>query len=363
MDNTPDPAPSDGARAIARHGPIPTLDQLHALISVEHGQVRPSDVTLYGMVRDELFNLPAFFHYYRSLGVDQFLIFDDGSTDGSREFLIQQPDCAVLTSDVRYGDEIAVCYPDGAVRNFRWGLVLKSAIPRLFLDDQFAVYADADEFIILPAPIATLRELFDALRRRKAVCAFANLVEFYPNNIQDLEGDPNPRSFDDMIRLYPYFDGVPLNEIVPGAQPQAVAISASTRLFRHYRMRERRSWLDRLLLRPKPVKRMRRQTDTIKTPIVRWRPDVWLEGSHYANLAPSSDIVLATAHFKFTHDLSRRIESAVEWNSYAQDSGAYHAYKALLDAMSRVRGDFTYGKSVAYQGPTQLEALGLVQYR
>ena len=46
---------------------------------------------LYALCWNEGRMLPYFFRHYRSL-VERFFIFDDGSTDGSLEFLRAQPD-------------------------------------------------------------------------------------------------------------------------------------------------------------------------------------------------------------------------------------------------------------------------------
>ncbi len=49
------------------------------------------------LAHNELLILPEFLRHYREIGVDRFLIVDDRSTDGSIEFLREQPDVIIFT--------------------------------------------------------------------------------------------------------------------------------------------------------------------------------------------------------------------------------------------------------------------------
>src|SRR5579871_222638 len=69
--------------------PITISAQSHVVLSV---------------VRNESLRLPYLLTHYRRLGFDRFIFVDNGSTDGTTELLLQQPDCAVVHTKDRFGD-------------------------------------------------------------------------------------------------------------------------------------------------------------------------------------------------------------------------------------------------------------------
>jgi len=229
---------------------LKTLDDLAGHIVVHSGSVSDVDVNLCAIVRDEMFNMPAFFDHYRSLGVRQFLVLDYHSGDGTREFLCEQPDCVVLTSRLRFGDMVDAVYPDGKKVRRRWGTVAKSIIPRTYLHDKYALYVDADEFLILPERVGDLTTAFAILAAHDIDAVAAHLVEFYPKAAVDLEREVSPKTFAEMIDLYPYFDARPLIEVPRGEYPRNLRRSASNRLFR-----QNRTWFSRLQRRLRPKKK------------------------------------------------------------------------------------------------------------
>jgi len=336
---------------------------LAARLVIEHGSARPGKITLYSIMRNERFFLDAFFDHYRALGVEQFLILDDGSSDGSVEFFRAQPDCVLFSSDLKYGTDIAVKMPDGRVRRDRAGVIFKRVIPETFCQDNYAIYADADEFLVLPPEVSSLAALFAALHRRSIDCIVASLVEFYPASLSDLNGSPHPRSFSDLVDLYPFFDGVPLVKFRPGIPPKRINGSASKRLFARHGITLARApsrfapqWLNRRLP-GRPGK-----SATMKTPIVRWREGVWISDTHRSNVKPSDDILVALAHFKFTHKLAQKTKEAIRLRSYAGKSEKYELYAELMARMWDADEGFAGPDSTRYTGPADFAMFGLVKW-
>jgi hypothetical protein len=79
-------------------------------------------------VRDEMLRLPTTLDHYRKIGVGRFLVVDNGSADGTKEFLLDQPDCHVFVthnsySEAGYGIEWQHCLLDEYGTN-HWCLVV-----------------------------------------------------------------------------------------------------------------------------------------------------------------------------------------------------------------------------------------------
>ena len=58
--------------------------------------IAPDHILLFSTLRNERIRLPYFLRYYRNLGVNHFLIVDNDSDDGSREYLQAQPDVSLV---------------------------------------------------------------------------------------------------------------------------------------------------------------------------------------------------------------------------------------------------------------------------
>ena len=215
---------------------IPEADS-SSNVRIESGRFRDAEVNLYAIVRDEMFFLDAFLDHYRQLGVDQFLILDDSSSDGTREFLSDQADCLVLSSDLGFGDPVAAGGEDGA-RITRAGTLLKKIIPQKYLKNKYAVYADADEFLILPEGIDDIRTAIRILERDRIACVAASLIDFYPQGLVDLDRSIRARSFSELLERYPYYDATSLVELVADDWPKPLGEGASKRLFREHGIKD-----------------------------------------------------------------------------------------------------------------------------
>ena len=64
--------------------------------------LRTEPILLFSCLRNEKVRLPYFLQYYRDLGVDHFLIVDNDSDDGSRDYLARQPDVSLWTTKGSY---------------------------------------------------------------------------------------------------------------------------------------------------------------------------------------------------------------------------------------------------------------------
>jgi Glycosyl transferase family 2 len=79
----------------------------YALVRIDTRTISdiPGEVLTFMNVRNELLRLPQTLDHYRTIGVSRFFVTDNGSTEGTKEFLLTQPDCHVfVTSQLHVAD-------------------------------------------------------------------------------------------------------------------------------------------------------------------------------------------------------------------------------------------------------------------
>ena len=328
---------------------------------IVHGELRDVPVSAFAIVKDEMYYLRSFLDHHRKLGVDQFIILDDQSSDGTREFLVAQHDCLVLGSPFKFGERVPEPWSG---REQRAGIVFKTMIPQQFLGNRYALYLDADEYLVLPPGVGSVGALFEILARNDVQSVAANLIDFFPGSVAEMDVPRSLPTSEEMLGAHPYFDAVQLlSWHADETEPRENLENASTRLFREHkvkavpgRMAGAPRWFNRLMPYKYPT------TTVLKTPIVRWSPGVAYVNSHYANVPPARNVLLGLAHCKFTYDLSRRTNYALASKAYVRGSRKYQWYEELLDSMRRGKGSFLGPKTRRYQGPADLADAGLIQF-
>lgn len=334
------------------------------LTRIESGAVDSSKLTLFSIMRNEMGFLPAFLAHYRAVGFEQFLIFDDGSDDGSGAYLEAQPDVVVVRANWSFGHPIRYRDPDGAVYDERFGTFLKIALPHLFFDRAYVAYVDADEFLFLPPGVPSIAEVVERLAQEGAPSAISTVVEFFPEDVAGLSG-ALPQSFDALLATYPYFQAEPLVHLRPGDQPELLGKSKTARLFKAFGVEPKveRKGLQRLYMSSKAKKAQQFQkSPRHKTPLVLRSAESRLTGSHYANLPPSETVLLTIAHFVFTAQFADKIARASAWGAHANGAAKYRYYAELLGRMQAEGGSFLDENSVRYEDAQQLIDHGLMAY-
>jgi len=130
--------------------------------------VTNGDVLAFTTLRNERGRLPYFFKYYRGLGIGHFFMVDNGSDDGTLEYLRAQPDVSLWRSDKSY-------------KRSRFGVDWLNWLQRKFAHGHWSLVVDVDEFFIYPfcdtRPISALTDWLDA----SSIKSFgAMLVDMYP---------------------------------------------------------------------------------------------------------------------------------------------------------------------------------------
>ncbi|AZL59229.1 glycosyltransferase family 2 protein [Tabrizicola piscis] len=131
-------------------------------------QVRPQPILLFSTIRNERVRLPFFLEYYRKIGVDHFLIVDNASDDGTREYLAEQPDVSLWTTGAGY-------------KQSRFGMDWMMHLLRRYGTGNWCLTVDVDEFLVYPfCETRPLRALTDWLDSAGARSFSAMLLDMYP---------------------------------------------------------------------------------------------------------------------------------------------------------------------------------------
>ena len=131
-------------------------------------QTTPRDVLLLATLRNERVRLPYLLKYYRDLGVGHFLFVDNGSDDGSAQYLAAQPDVSVWTTQASY-------------KASRFGMDWMNALLSRYAHGRWALVVDVDEFFVYPfCDTRPLRALTDWLDDAGLRSFGTLLLDMYP---------------------------------------------------------------------------------------------------------------------------------------------------------------------------------------
>lgn len=130
--------------------------------------INPGDLLLFSTLRNERIRLPFFLEYYRAQGINHFLIVDNGSDDGSREYLAAQPDVSLWHTKASY-------------KRARYGVDWLNWLALKHAHGHWALTVDPDEFLIYPfCDTRPLRALTDWLDASSIKSFSAMLLDMYP---------------------------------------------------------------------------------------------------------------------------------------------------------------------------------------
>lgn len=137
------------------------------------GEIRRHDILAFSTLRNERVRLPYFLDYYRRMGVNRFLMVDNGSDDGSAEYLAEQPDVSVWVTQASY-----------KASNF--GVDWLNGLKRRYAHGHWVLVVDPDEFLVYPyCDSRPLRALTDWLDASSIRSLSAMLLDMYPRGPVD----------------------------------------------------------------------------------------------------------------------------------------------------------------------------------
>ncbi len=296
------------------------------------GQIGGDDVLLFCTLRNERVRLPYFLKYYRKLGIEHFLFVDNGSDDGSLEYLREQPDVSVWTTTKSY-------------RRSRFGVDWLNWLQRKYAHGHWTLVVDVDEFFVYPfcdtRPIQALTDWLDGSGLRSFG---AMLLDMYPKGPIDAQ---------------PYCEGQDPFEIASWFDSGNYTIRPNRRY--------RNLWIQggpraRMFFADRPEE----APSLNKIPLVKWdRSYVYATSTH--TLFPRDLNMVFDAqggekasgmllHAKFLDTFLTRTEEEIARNQHYKNSREYRAYK---QKMGEDR-DMWCKWSERYINWRQLEILGLL---
>jgi hypothetical protein len=296
------------------------------------GTLRPAPILVFSTIRNERVRLPFFLDYYRKLGVDHFLIIDNGSDDGSRAYLEAQADVSLWSAGAGY-------------RQSRFGMDWLMHLLRRHGTDNWCLTVDVDEFLVYPfCETRPLRALTDWLDGAGVRAFSAMLLDMYPKGA---------------MHRHPYREGQNPFEIAQYFDSGNYSI--------------RRNWpYQNLWIQGGPRARLffadqpKRAPAMNKIPLVKWdRSYAYVSSTHMMlprglNLAyeaaggekPSGCLL----HAKFLDTFALKAEEELQRGQHYAES---HEYRAYREGVEKER-DLWCNWSEKYINWRQLETLGLM---
>jgi hypothetical protein len=286
-------------------------------------ELSDDDIVVVSCMRNEGQRLPYFLDYYRRLGVTRFLLVDNDSDDGTREYLAEQP-------DVEY------FWTNGSYRGSSAGRLWLQELADTYATDRWVISVDVDELLVFPGSEAIgLRELCAYFDDNQHEGMFTVMLDMYSD--RPLSQTRYVRG-EDFLDACPYFE-TDTYTIAPGANPPFLSIFGGPR--------DRLFHAD-IATGRKPMMK--------KIPLVRWREGFsYIFSTHSHRFVQLSDVTGTLMHFKFFSTFQELAEVEAERGDRRQQMH-YRTYKESL--ASDVC--FYSSASLRYHGPADLVRLGMM---
>ncbi|MFP4405292.1 glycosyltransferase family 2 protein [Rhodosalinus sp.] len=301
-------------------------------VATRTATIRPGAILAFATVRNEALRLPFFLDHHRRLGVDHFLIVDNDSDDGTREWLADQPDVSLWRTGHSY-------------KLSRFGMDWLTWLQIRHGHGHWCLTLDADEILIYPhhdtRPLPALTEW---LAREGRESLGALMLDMYP------KGPPGAQ---------PY---------AAGADPfETLAWFDAGNYFIERQPKLRNLWIRggvraRMFFADRP----RRAPTLNKVPLVRWNRRYVYNTSTHQILPRRLNAVYAEdggellsgvlLHTKFLNTIVEKSAEEKERGEHFEVADNYRAYyDSLLDDP-----DLWCAASTRFTGWRQLVALGLM---
>lgn len=276
------------------------------------------------VVKDEFDRLHDFLRHYRTAGTERFVFIDNGSSDGTLEYLCSQADVDVYARNGKFDWRL------------KQGWINK--IISMYGFERWYGYFDADEHVVFDGLGArTLGDMVRIVQRNGITRIRGFMLDMYAN------GELLQSRYETHARLdkaYPYFDSSSYNEEI---YKEVISVKGGprTRAF------------------GKADKQFR--PEMTKYPLFRLREGEFMANPHH--IWPytdnfSSERYLAILHYKFLPNVVGKIKRAILEENYWGGSLEYKCYMAVLEKEPKL--SLMCGMSQRYFEPQDLVKIGLI---
>ena len=281
----------------------------------------PEAIVLVACVRDEMIRITQFLDHYRRMGVDHFAIVDNGSEDGTAEFLEQQVDVSLYRTSQSY-----------AAAGCGWAWI-ETLLDR-HAAGRWCLVADADELLVYPGyPDRGLRDVI-AYHEANGFTAMASLMlDMYAATLC-----PPKEAVGSLLDLCPFYDSdgirVACRVLLDRAQDRRVG-----------------GFRRRVLGTPVILN---------KIALFHNRPGVGLSmGNHAIRGARCSDLRAVHLHFKYLADFRERVAVEMARGEHWNGASEYHSYARALGDHKTL--DVLYAGSRRWAGTQPLIDCGIMR--
>lgn len=299
-------------------------------IAKAKNKISDSDILLFVTVKDELHRMNYFIDYYRNLGVKRFYIVDNGSSDGTLEFLSKQHDVTCYVTHQGYKDS-----------NF--GMHWLNYLLRKYGKGHWCITCDPDEFIVYPyMESRKLKDLISYLESIQQRSFFTVMLDMYSDKPIS---ETYYTSGDSPLDACPYFDG--------------------TGYSKQYNHNYRNLFVQGGVRRRVFAKEQPETAPALnKVPLVKWKWNyVYISSMHMMlprvlNRCVDDRIVTgALLHFKFINQLNDKVKTELEAKQHYNDSAEYKQYGDIIN-----KKDILYDNqvSVKFSGWEDLRQRGII---
>ena len=290
---------------------------------IPHGT---NEIRAFLVVRNEMLRLPSTLRHHRSLGVRRFFALDNGSTDGTLDYLRGEPDVHVFSTSGSYAES-------------NYGVAWTNELLNAFGTGHWTLTIDADEQFIFPhyeqVALPQFCSFLDSTGVEAVPCL---LLDMYPGvAICDATHDP-ARS---LLETCGYFDRIPYQMRRANRCPYFEITGG---------VRERIFVQNRVQFHPPSIN---------KLPLVRWKPGMqFLSSTHYINNAKIAPILATLLHFKFLSDFHDRAQTEVARGEHFENAREYRVYLQMCREQGRAA--LMCDRSVKFRDSIQLVELSLM---